>query len=54
MFETVLLATSKVGTFVDGRPLTTGSGFIFERDERLFLLTSRHVFIDEPDRGPAA
>jgi hypothetical protein len=48
MFETVLLATSKVGTFVDGRSLTTGSGFFFERDNRLFFVTSRHVFIDEP------
>jgi S1-C subfamily serine protease len=50
MFETVLLATSKVATFVDGRPLTTGSGFFFERDGRLFLVTSRHVFIDEPSQ----
>lgn len=50
MLETVLLATSKVGTFVDGRPLTTGSGFFFERDDRLFLVTSRHVFVDEPSQ----
>ena len=50
MFETVLLATSKVATFVDDWPLTTGSGFFFERNERLFLVTSRHVFIDEPSQ----
>jgi S1-C subfamily serine protease len=35
--------------------LTNASGFFFERDERLFLVTSRHVVIDEeshhlPDR----
>ena len=50
MFETVLLATSKVATFVDGRPLTTGSGFFFQRDDCLFLVTSRHVFYDEPSQ----
>jgi len=50
MLETVLLATSKVATFVDDRPLTTGSGFFFERDGHLFLVTSRHVFIDEPSQ----
>ena len=30
------------------RPLTNASGFFFERDERLFLIMSRHVLVDEP------
>lgn len=50
MFETVVLAASRVATFGEAGPLTTGSGFFFERDGRLFLVTSRHVFIDEPSR----
>ena len=60
MFETVLLATSKVGTFVDGRPLTTGSGFFFERDERLpgdepsCVHRRTEPAHAEPHRGPAA
>jgi hypothetical protein len=28
--------------------LTGASGFFFERDERLFLVTSRHVLVDKP------
>ena len=28
--------------------MTNASGFFFERDERLFLTTSRHVLVDEP------
>ena len=31
-----------------GRPLTNASGFFFERDGRLFLVTSRHVVADPP------
>jgi hypothetical protein len=30
------------------RPLTNATGFFFERDGCLFLVTSRHVMIDEP------
>lgn len=30
--------------------LTNASSFFFERDERLFLMTSRHVMFDEPSR----
>lgn len=30
--------------------MTNASGFFFQRDERLFLVTSRHVMIDEPSR----
>jgi hypothetical protein len=37
------------------KPLTNATGFFFERDDRLYLVTSRHVVLDEasnhrPDR----
>ncbi len=48
--ETLLLATPRVATFEGSRPLTHASGFFFERDERLYLVTSRHVLIDEPSK----
>jgi hypothetical protein len=39
---------ARIHTFEQQRPLTNASGFFFERDERLFLVTSRHVLVDEP------
>jgi S1-C subfamily serine protease len=39
-----------VATFDGSRPLTNASGFFFERDGRLFLVTSRHVMVDRPSR----
>jgi hypothetical protein len=30
------------------KPLTNATGFFFEREQRLFLVTSRHVVLDEP------
>lgn len=50
MIEPVLLAAACIFTFDQKRRLTNASGFFFERDERLFLVTSRHVFIDEPSK----
>jgi len=50
MIEPILLTTARVSTFDGKRPLTGASGFFFERDERLFLVTSRHVVIDEPSK----
>ena len=55
MTEPLLLAAAPVATFAGPRLLTRASGFLFERDTRLFLVTSRHVLIDEatdhrPDR----
>jgi S1-C subfamily serine protease len=35
-------------TFQQNQLLTNASGFFFERDERLFLVTSHHVLQDEP------
>jgi S1-C subfamily serine protease len=48
--ESILLAATCVHTFEADRPLTNASGFYFERDERLFLVTSRHVLVDAPSR----
>jgi len=50
MVEPLLLSTSSISTFDGDRLLTRASGFFFERDERLFLVTSRHVLIDEPSK----
>jgi hypothetical protein len=48
MIESLLLSTAPIRTFDGQRPLTNASGFFFERDGRLFLVTSRHVMVDEP------
>ena len=48
MIEPLLLAAARVSTFEGGRGLTSASGFFFEREGRLFLVTARHVLIDEP------
>ena len=48
MIEPLLLTTSRVSTFFGTQPLTGASGFFFERDERLYLVTNRHVLIDKP------
>lgn len=48
MIEPLLLVAQRLTTFDQQRPLTNASGFFFERDGRLFLVTSRHVLIDEP------
>lgn len=55
MLESILLTTTRVETFAGQNLLTQATAFFFERDQRLFLLTSRHVLIDEasghlPDR----
>lgn len=50
MTESILLAAARVSTYQQQRPLTNSSGFFFERDSRLFLVTSRHVFFDEPSK----
>ena len=53
--ESLLLTTTAISTFRGGQPLTNASGFFFENGDKLFLVTSRHVLIDEvsshfPDR----
>jgi Trypsin-like peptidase domain len=48
MIEPLLLTATQISTFDGVRLLTKASGFFFARDDRLFLVTSRHVLIDEP------
>ena len=44
----LFLTTAQVTTFVGTQELTHASGFFFEREGRLYLVTSRHVFQDLP------
>jgi hypothetical protein len=48
VIEPLLFAVARISTFAGERVLTGATGFFFERDERLFLITSRHVLIDTP------
>ena len=50
MIESILLSAVRVSTFEGSVPLTNASGFFFEREDRLFLVTSRHVMCDEPTK----
>lgn len=55
MIESLLLTAARVRTFNQHQLLTNASSFFFARDQRLFLVTSRHVMIDAqnqhfPDR----
>jgi S1-C subfamily serine protease len=53
MIESLLLAVVHVATVKDGAELTNATGFFFERDERLYLVTARHVVRDEAsDHAP--
>lgn len=53
--DEALFGVTRVLTFAGAKGLTSASGFFFERDRRLFLVTSRHVLFDAatghaPDR----
>ncbi|MET0335505.1 MAG: hypothetical protein ABW190_14630 [Rhizobacter sp.] len=55
LIDTLLFATTRISTFTGTRSLTNASGFFFRREKKLFLVTSRHVFLDDsgqhrPDR----
>ena len=50
MTEPILLTTARISTYDGDRLLTGATGFFFKRDERLFLITSRHVFVDAPSK----
>ncbi|MEF8712742.1 MAG: serine protease [Accumulibacter sp.] len=50
MLDTILLTAARICTFGQQRLLTNASGFFFARGPRLFLVTSRHVLLDEPSR----
>ena len=46
--EPLLLTSARVATFDGDLVLTAATGFFFERDGQLWLVTARHVLIDEP------
>ena len=46
--DEALFGVTRVLTYVGEKSLTAASGFFFERDGRLFLVTSRHVLFDAP------
>lgn len=48
MIEPLLLTTTRVSTFDHTGALTAATGFFFEHDALLFLVTSRHVLFDKP------
>jgi len=55
LIEPLLLTTTLVTTFRQDQALTNATGFFYECESRLFLVTSRHVLVDEasnhhPDR----
>jgi hypothetical protein len=55
LIESLLLAVTRVSTMLGQAQLTNATGFFFERDGRLYLVTNRHVVHDEaaehfPDR----
>lgn len=50
MIDSLLLTTVKILTFNGQRHLTNATGFFFEREARLFLVTSSHVLMDEANK----
>ncbi|MEZ5450846.1 MAG: serine protease [Thiolinea sp.] len=53
--ESILLAVANICSWQGNQQLSSASGFYFERDQQLFLITNRHVVRDEasghePDR----
>lgn len=50
MIESLLLTVASVTTFAQQQRLTNASGFFFQRDEHLFLVTTRHVMRDAPSK----
>lgn len=48
MIEPILFTALRLFTFSQQAHLTTASGFFFERGSGLYLVTSRHVLLDEP------
>lgn len=53
--EPILLCATQISTYLEQIYLTNATGFFFQRDQKLFLVSSRHVFLDKeskhfPDR----
>jgi Trypsin-like peptidase domain len=47
VIESLLLAVTRIATMFGTQHLSNATGFFFQREERLFLITSRHVLLDE-------
>ncbi len=47
MIESLLLAVTRVATLLNKKEKTNATGFFFERDGRLYVVTARHVLKDE-------
>jgi hypothetical protein len=47
MIEPLLLTVTPVITKFDSQELTKATGFFFQRENRLYLITARHVVLDE-------
>ena len=47
-YDPLLLSCVRILTFAQGRGLTNATGFFFTRNEKLFLVTNRHVLLDQP------
>jgi S1-C subfamily serine protease len=45
--ESLLLAVTRVSTLLGEKQLTNATGFFFARDDKIFLITNRHVVLDE-------
>ncbi len=50
MIEPLLLTATQISTFLGSQLLTRATGFFFARQERLYVVTSRHVVLDEPSK----
>lgn len=50
MIESLLLTAVRIYTYQKDKLLTNASGFFFRRDEKLFLVSSRHVMFDAPSK----
>jgi S1-C subfamily serine protease len=48
VIDPLLLSVARITTFSGDRVLTAASGFFFGRGDRLFLVTARHVLVDQP------
>jgi hypothetical protein len=47
-YDPLLLSCVRILTFSQGHGLTNATGFFFSRNEKLFLVTNRHVLQDQP------
>lgn len=48
--ESILLCATEISTYLGPNCLTNATGFFFQREHKLFLVSSRHVFFDEESK----